>query len=512
MKKIYATIATITLIFFIFLLTDLFAGLLIDIEKIKIGNNKKTTKIHPIDKILLDNFAYLKKSEILQKSLSIPPTTYKLKNIYIDKYEVRQGDFYKFMEYSKKNKIRKVIGVGQDFKPKTLSQNHKILGENYVAANNISFYDVTSYCHNTGGRLPATYEWMAIAGGKTSRTYAWGDKFDNSSYVYDDPILNAGAKIGAHPANNTPDGVENMSTMVSEWTMGSYPHGDPIISGGNSYLKPAELWTMNPVYRPEDPKYRSVFVGFRCVYDENLKTTAWGTNLNLIKIPDGEYTIGLKKQAKMPALLPHISQLSYQDAASIIKQDRIKNNFKISKYEISIADYQKFLNNTFVKLNFYANESQPKNNKCKPNNWQQQLKNPRRPITNINWYCAYSFAKFAGGRLPTSEQWMQSVNLHKFIYPNSNNPPIITHSRENNINHPIDIKSDKNDISLLGLYAMGANVSEWTSTFNLSKQNIQAVIKGGSFALDKSNTILTSKRYLHPTLTSYDIGFRVVFD
>jgi formylglycine-generating enzyme required for sulfatase activity len=294
--------------------------------------------------------------------------------------------------------------------------------------------------------------------------------------------------------------------------MGSYPNGDPIISGSNSYLKPAKLWTMSPIYRPEKAKYRSVFIGFRCIYDENLKITPWGSGLNLIKIPDGSYKIGLKKEAKIPALLPHIKKLSYQDVVSIIKQDNIKNNFKISKYETSVESYQKFLNNIFVRLNFYANESQPKNNNCQPTNWLQQLQYPSRPITNINWYCAYSFAKFAGGRLPTSEQWMQSANLHQFLYPNANHPPITSHSRESNINHPIDIKSDKNDISLLGVYAMGANVSEWTSSFNLSKQNIQAVIKGGSFALDKSSTILTAKRYLHPTLKSYDIGFRLVFD
>ena len=66
------------------------------------------------------------------------------------------------------------------------------------------------------------------------------------------------------------------------------------------------------------------------------------------------------------------------------------SSFEMSINEITVEQY-----GAFIKVSGYAT----------PDNWEQQLTNPSRPVVFVSWNDANAFAKWAGARLPTEAEW-----------------------------------------------------------------------------------------------------------
>ncbi|MCI0691054.1 formylglycine-generating enzyme family protein [candidate division KSB1 bacterium] len=64
--------------------------------------------------------------------------------------------------------------------------------------------------------------------------------------------------------------------------------------------------------------------------------------------------------------------------------------FLMDKYEVTVAQYQRFIAATGHRL---------------PENWNEQLQNPNRPAVNVDWNDANAYANWAGKRLPTETEW-----------------------------------------------------------------------------------------------------------
>jgi len=128
--------------------------------------------------------------------------------------------------------------------------------------------------------------------------------------------------------------------------------------------------------------------------------------------------------------------------------------FYMDKYEVTNAQYKKFIDATGYKAPAFWNDS--------------RFNAPNQPVVGVSWYDAKAYAEWAGKRLPTEAEWEKAARggLIGNKYPNGN-------SISNNDANIGGI--DGNDLWLYtspvgqfapngyGLYDMAGNVREWCS-------------------------------------------------
>jgi formylglycine-generating enzyme required for sulfatase activity len=439
-----------------------------------------------LDKILLKNLDALKKNPVLLKYFNHKPETIKTKGFFVDKTEVKQGDFYKFIGWHRINKNAKR-------KLYSSSKNHGLSGKLNVSANGINFLDAMEYCQSANARLPSYHEMRLIAG---KSLYPWGDKFNAKPWVYYDSRLNATLKQNSFSNNDTQEGVADLGSMLAEWHTGDYPQGKPGIFGGNAYSRPYALYALNMINRQANKGYRSPYVGFRCVYDKKpTSKTPWGNKIRPIKIKKKSLLINDYSNSSVAPILKYLNDLSLLQFKQLIQQQKNQTTLKVSG-EISVRMYQKFLNSFWKVIGIYQHTQMPKNHSDTPLNWKNQLKYPDRAVVGIDFFSSYHFANWAGARLPTYKEM-------KFLF--SQVKPALNPKMTKKFAHSAQVKSG----SILNIRD---NVSEWTASVDTASYNLKIIIYGGSFFTslkDKNNEDFYRSIPVQTRLT--DVGFRVVF-
>jgi len=225
----------------------------------------------------------------------------------------------------------------------------------------------------------------------------------------------------------------------------------------------------------------------------------------------------------------------------------ILNGFYLSKYEITIAQFAKFIKDTnyktFPERNGYSWIWDGEWYKVNGMNWKLDAKGNRRPqrdydypVIHVSWEDAMAFCKWLSQktdaviRLPTEAEWEYAAKGGAF---SSNNTNYTKYAGSNNVGkvawyfgnsqshtHPVGQKFP-ND---LDLYDMSGNVWEWCldcydknyyahSPINNPKKLTMGkfkVVRGGSWDTDINYLRITNRFYANPTFSSNDLGFRVV--
>lgn len=225
-----------------------------------------------------------------QKDESPAHTVY-LDAFYIDKYEVTNADFKKFLdanpEYEKeriRQKVNSRLKTQIQWKDKTFpagKNNHPV---------SVSWYEAMAYAKWTGKRLPTEAEWeKAARGGLKNKSYPWGD--ENATYEHANYEINSGTTpVGSYLPN--PYGLYDISGNVWEWCLDEYradfymksPDRNPLASkynivaitrhykevfsprvlrGGGWVFGPDQLRVSKRYKQPPVESSRSI--GFRCV-------------------------------------------------------------------------------------------------------------------------------------------------------------------------------------------------------------------------------------------------------
>ena len=219
--------------------------------------------------------------------------------------------------------------------------------------------------------------------------------------------------------------------------------------------------------------------------------------------------------------------------------------FWIDQYEVTLGQYQKFLKAMETeKPETYAHPDMPQLSRgYKPENWDEIIHSIREgipyngtrlhlncPVFNVRWWDAYAYAKWAGKRLPTEEEWEKAARGSKGnLFSWGTDPKTISKSNLGLDYSPGDpakggfkdgfhmmnpVTEKPEDISDYGVVGMNGNVSEWTGTWADGKlEGFKVpVIRGGSFVAQK-NIYLNLRIVKRDAKTPEEwLGFRCVRD
>lgn len=247
-----------------------------------------------------------------------------------------------------------------------------------------------------------------------------------------------------------------------------------------------------------------------------LSVLAGNRDADMVEIKPGTYMIG--------------SDRGNHDEKPIRKFET--QGFWIDKYEVTCAQYQRFLEAIRKEGHKWCNENEPHNKDHTPYHtyaWALKFSwiggQPPRdmgdyPVVLVDWYDAYAYAKWAGKRLPTEEEWeLAARGSDSREYPWGNT---FSADRCNVSDKPLAVGLFKNGVSPWGAYDMAGNVSEWTATayeprpfdsYVFLGKFGQPIIKGGSWD-DTSKSCRSSARDTRrsPAYRSTTVGFRCVSD
>lgn len=225
----------------------------------------------------------------------VPRHLVTINSFYLDKYEVTNVQFKKFLDKNPQWRRDRILGryhngnylnhwKGNNF-PKEKA-NHPVT--------NVSWYTAVAYCQWEGKRLPTEAEWeYAARGDLVGKMFPWGDEpADKSRVNYGGSRMGGTTPVGSYPPNGY--GLFDMAGNVWEYLAdewGPYspaPQVNPV-AGGNLFLDSTFLtiirrrvirggsWGGAPInlrvaYRDSHPPEGAKdFVGFRCAMSISSK-------------------------------------------------------------------------------------------------------------------------------------------------------------------------------------------------------------------------------------------------
>ncbi|MBI4979934.1 SUMF1/EgtB/PvdO family nonheme iron enzyme [Candidatus Woesearchaeota archaeon] len=174
--------------------------------------------------------------------------------------------------------------------------------------------------------------------------------------------------------------------------------------------------------------------------------------------------------------------------------DVVTAGFYISKFEVTQKQYQKCIDN----------------DKCTGTTDGGS----NSPVTNLIQAQAEEYCKYAGGRLPTADEWEVAAKGGKAenIYPwGTLEPSCNLTNYKYCSDKPGEVGSYPLDKSTFGagIYDMGGNISEWTST---PYGGVFAIVKGGNWKEEAEYVLVYNEQIKDPVKGEDTIGFRCVLD
>lgn len=154
---------------------------------------------------------------------------------------------------------------------------------------------------------------------------------------------------------------------------------------------------------------------------------------------------------------------------------------------------------------------------------------PDEPVTNISYYEADAYAKWAGKRLPTEAEWEKAAawdenSNSKRLFPWGNENPDESNSNllESKVWSPADVFAYPKGVSFYGCFGMIGDCWEWTQSefmaypgfksgfaeYNDKWFGSQKVLRGGSFGTPALSTRNTYRNFFRPEERWLISGFR----
>ncbi len=437
-----------------------------------------------------------------------------LQALWVDRCEVTQSSFSLFVDWSKNSpsKLYKHPKTPESWDFKSSVTHHKIASQPDVPVGGVSFYDAYAYCQSAGGRLPTSFEYQAIAMGKDQRLYPWGNDFEPMLWPYGDIWLDSYQSCHQTSKDKTEEGVMHLVSHTAElvWDLNRQV---PVIHGFKKASDDPVIFALIIAQQEVGFHERNNYTGFRCVYDRHRLRSPWDTKIDAVNVERGEVTVGMSERSRVPNLINYLDVSAYPIIPALLEKTALTPMQKVMTSEVSVKHYALFLQDPFVRLKFYANINEPKGVDYTPGNWVKQLESEGNPVRSINWWSAYAFANWLGGRLPTETEWIRLYsNGTEAPFPWGEEPLLLGITQEHQRKEPDVLNKKTSDVSAWKVEHLSGNVSEWTSTVQVGPRGTRLIVKGGNFMLLAKDTFaLDFALYLLPHQKAPHTGFRVIF-
>jgi len=129
----------------------------------------------------------------------------------------------------------------------------------------------------------------------------------------------------------------------------------------------------------------------------------------------------------------------------------------------------------------------------------------------VSWKQAAAYCRWAGGRLPTEEEWERTARgpkSTKYPWGNEDINPLRANYEESSIGHPTPVGLYPSGITPEGALDLLGNVFEWTSS-KYSERTKTYVWKGGSFNYSGALARSSVRTFGEPETQARFLGFRM---
>jgi eukaryotic-like serine/threonine-protein kinase len=184
-------------------------------------------------------------------------------------------------------------------------------------------------------------------------------------------------------------------------------------------------------------------------------------------------------------------------------------SFYIDRNEVTNADYAKF-----VKASGHS----------APPGWRGAVYPEGEgdyPVANVSWSDAEAYAKWAGKRLPTEEEWefaARGTEGRKYPWGNDFDSKKLNSSESGN-EQAKSVGDYADGATPEKVYNLAGNVAEWTGSENSlypgSTANLTSgtkIVRGGGFSLDKKYASGSKRTQVPPDTKDAALGFRCAKD
>ncbi|MFH0735019.1 MAG: SUMF1/EgtB/PvdO family nonheme iron enzyme [bacterium] len=437
-------------------------------------------------------------------------------------------------------------------------------GEN-LPVENVSFEDIQKYLEKLNKksgkkyRLPTEAEWeyAACGGNRSEETRYSGSNFiaDVAWYAYN---AERTKDVGTQKPNQL--GIYDMSgnvwEMCDDWYDEDYykqsktinPLGPPSATG---------VWKERVIrggsYKEDESNCNNTFRG-----SYTSSYTIKRNNIGFRIVLDGENTTSNIEEESNINTKPIFDKNLYGDGMIYVEGGTFKmgstkgainekpvheillNSFYISKYEVTIDEFEKFVNETGYQTDAEKSGTgliwNGKNFELKAGvNWHYDMdgkvrqKDGRKyPVNYITWNDAIAYAVWDGGRLPTEAEWEYAAKggntTQEYLYCGSDNIDKVSWYNNNQIStiHEVGEKLPNE----LGIFDMGGNLWEWCSDwyddnyYDVTNTNNPTGPNDGKFRVLRGGSTMSTIFYCRSTCRYNGIidkpignnGFRIVKD
>ncbi len=200
------------------------------------------------------------RGELLQGLAEGTSTKVVLKAFWIDKYEVTNAQYARFMQETKY--------------PQPAYWDDPAYNGADLPVVGVKWEDSSAYARWAGKRLPSEAEWVKAAGGEDGRSYPWGNNWeaDRCNSLGSQDGFEGPAPVGKFPLGASPYGVMDMAGNVWEWVAheaspGKSSDSESVrIGKGGSWANPREQATVSNRAKGDVTLFDCI-IGFRCAMD-----------------------------------------------------------------------------------------------------------------------------------------------------------------------------------------------------------------------------------------------------
>jgi formylglycine-generating enzyme required for sulfatase activity len=239
-----------------------------------------------------------------------------------------------------------------------------------------------------------------------------------------------------------------------------------------------------------------------------------------VPIPAGKCWMGAQKSKPKGR---NYDKDAYDDESP--REVELTKDFYIGKYPVTVCQYKRFIeadgyeDETYWKAGGFGKFKEP-------DEWQEQLQHPTRPVVNVSWYEAKAYAEWAGYRLPTEAQWERAARgagdeYRKYVWGNTE-PDKETMNYDSNVGHPTPVGIFPESCSPEGVIDMAGNVWEWCEDWYGNyypigkvtdpvgpKEGLGRVVRGGSWVRSAYNCRTATRNGDSPVDRLGNFGFRL---